>query len=82
MKQIYRKENRLLFSLLVGLAAAALLCGIQWNNSRRNVMAWWGSIYPEFCFSELNYNVTDVEKNMSEQSPKISFWLAKAFERW
>ena len=82
MKCIYRTENRLFFSVVAGLIAATLLCGMLCNSSQRNVMAWWGSIYPEFCFSELNYNGTDVEKNTAEQSPKISFWLAKAFERW
>lgn len=82
MKQIYRTENRLILSLVTGLTVVSLLCGMQWNCPQKNVMAWWGSIYPEFCFSELNYNEENVEKNPSEQMPKISFWLAKAFERW
>ena len=34
------------------------------------VVAWWGSLYPQFCFSQ------------TDQKPKISFWLAKAIERW
>ena len=52
MKQIYKKENRILLSMITGMIVISLLCGIQWRGSQKNVLAWWGSIYPEFCFSE------------------------------
>ena len=51
MKQIYKKENRILLSMITGMIVISLLCGIQWRGSQKNVLAWWGSIYPEFCFS-------------------------------
>ena len=82
MKQIYKKENRILLSMITGMIVISLLCGIQWRGSQKNVLAWWGSIYPEFCFSEWDQYGCDVEKFPSEQRPKISFWLAKAIERW
>lgn len=82
MKQIYKKENRILLSIITGMIVISLLCGIQWRGSQKNILAWWGSIYPEFCFSEWDQYGCDVEKFPSEQRPKISFWLAKAIERW
>ena len=47
MKQIYKKENRILLSMITGMIVISLLCGIQWRGSQKNVLAWWGSIYPE-----------------------------------
>ena len=35
--------------------------------------AWWGSIYPEFCFEK-------VEDDGENKPVKISFWLAKALD--
>ena len=46
MKQIYKKENRILLSMITGVIVISLLCGIQWRGSQKNVLAWWGSIYP------------------------------------
>ena len=80
MKKIYRRQNRLLISIAVGLLLISF--GGIVNTSQKNVMSWWGSIYPEFCFSESDYDNKNIEKITSEQKPKISFWLAKAFERW
>lgn len=82
MKQIYRKGNRILLSLVTGMTVISLLCGRYQGGLQKNVLAWWGSIYPEFCFSEWAQDDCDVEKIPSEQRPKISFWLAKAIERW
>ena len=80
MKKIYRRQNRLLISIAVGLLLISF--GGIVNTSQKNVMSWWGSIYPEFCFSESDYDNKNIEEITSEQKPKISFWLAKAFERW
>ena len=44
MKQIYKKENRILLSMITGMIVISLLCGIQWRGSQKNVLAWWGSI--------------------------------------
>ncbi len=53
-----------------GTACVALLGGAVSGSHTPGVMAWWGSLYPQFCFSQ------------TDQKPKISFWLAKALERW
>lgn len=82
MKKLYKAENRRVFSIIAGLMIVIMLSGPQIFDTQKNVVAWWGSIYPEFCFSELNYEEEGVEKNTSEQGPKISFWLAKALDRW
>lgn len=36
------------------------------------VMAWWGTMYPDFCFSEKPESAHKKGKKV-----KISFWLAK-----
>ena len=81
MKQIYKKkQNSALYDNRNDSHQSAV-----WNTMEgiaENVLAWWGSIYPEFCFSEWDQYGCDVEKFPSEQRPKISFWLAKAIERW
>ena len=33
MKQIYKKENRILLSMITGMIVISLLCGIQWRGS-------------------------------------------------
>lgn len=40
MKQIYKKENRILLSMITGMIVISLLCGIQWRGSRK--MFWHG----------------------------------------
>ncbi len=37
------------------------------------VYAWWGTIYPEFCFEE-------GEEEEETKPVKVSFWLAKALD--
>lgn len=40
MKQIYKKENRILLSMITGMIVISLLCGIQWRGSQK--MFWHG----------------------------------------
>ncbi len=78
MKQIYKKENRILLSMITGMMAViSLLCGIQWRGSQKNVLAWWGTLYPQFCF-EMRISMAAIMKISIKQRPKLSFWLAKA----
>ena len=65
-----RIKHRVQASILAGMLALALLGGSVPGSHTPGVMAWWGSLYPQFCFSQ------------TDQKPKISFWLAKAIERW
>jgi hypothetical protein len=42
-------------------------------------LAWWGTLYPQFCFSEIQGEADDTktaEKNTTS-APKMTFWLAK-----
>ena len=64
------RKHREQASILAGMLALALLGGSVLGSHTPGVMAWWGSLYPQFCFSQ------------TDQKPKISFWLAKALERW
>lgn len=64
------RKHRVQVSILAGMLALALLGGSVAGPHTPGVMAWWGSLYPQFCFSQ------------TDQKPKISFWLAKALERW
>ena len=64
------RKHRVQASILAGMLALALLGGSVPGPHTPGVMAWWGSLYPQFCFSQ------------TDQKPKISFWLAKALERW
>ena len=64
------RKHRVQASILAGMLALALLGSSVAGPHTPGVMAWWGSLYPQFCFSQ------------TDQKPKISFWLAKAFERW
>ena len=64
------RKHRVQASILAGMLALALLGGSVLGSHTPGVMAWWGSLYPQFCFSQ------------TDQKPKISFWLAKALERW
>lgn len=64
------RKYRVQASILAGMLALALLGGSVSGSHTPGVMAWWGSLYPQFCFSQ------------TDQKPKISFWLAKALERW
>lgn len=64
------RKHRVQASILAGMLALALLGGSVPGPHTPGVMAWWGSLYPQFCFSQ------------TDQKTKISFWLAKALERW
>lgn len=64
------RKHRIQASILAGMLVLALLGGSVPGSHTPGVMAWWGSLYPQFCFSQ------------TDQKPKISFWLAKALERW
>lgn len=70
-------KKRFLFSVTVGMMAALIFSGVPQKVENRSIIAWWGTLYPRFCFEE-----TDNYENTVKQPPKLSFWLAKALERW
>lgn len=60
------------------LLTAVILAGSTWErrtagDRQPQFYAWWGTIYPEFCFEKAGDN--------GENKPvKISFWLAQALD--
>ena len=74
-------KKRLLLSVMTGMLAVTLLFGGTKNVEDCSIMAWWGTLYPQFCFERGSQNSANYE-NTVKQPPKLSFWLAKALERW
>ena len=78
-------KKRLLLSVMTGMLAVTLPKGTSTATPGRvedcSIMAWWGTLYPQFCFERGSQNSTNYE-NTVKQPPKLSFWLAKALERW
>ena len=74
-------KKRMFFSVAVGMAVAVIFSGAPKNVEDSGIMAWWGTLYPQFCFERGSQNSTNYE-NTVKQPPKLSFWLAKALERW
>ena len=75
-----RMGTRIKAALLAGLAGVVLVnafpgqirdLAVQHRNQAA-VSAWWGTIYPKFCFA-------DVKKD-GKDSVKISLWLAQALD--
>ncbi len=64
------RKYRVQAAIVAGLLAFRFLEAAVSGRTAPGVVAWWGSLYPQFCFSQ------------TDQKPKISFWLAKAIERW
>ena len=46
------RKHRVQASILAGMLALALLGGSVPGSHTPVVMAWWGSLYPQFCFSQ------------------------------
>lgn len=78
MEHIKTKRHILKRTGWMVLLAAIILAGSTWEKNsaasrQPQVYAWWGTIYPEFCFEK-------VEDNGQNKPVKISFWLAKALD--
>lgn len=74
-KWLQDKKKRLILSAAAGMAVC-MLSGANTADpvaARANApgyMAWWGTLYPKFCFSE---------KGETGEA-KISFWLAELLD--
>ena len=57
------------YHIAAALLTAVLLCpGSENFNKNSNLLAWWGTIYPQFCFMEAPRT-----EERSESRAKISF---------
>lgn len=65
MKKLRTKNARLKIAVLFAVLVMSLP-----GSAGKPVLAWWGTIYPEFCF-------------MGETSgtPRIHFWLIENLEK-
>lgn len=64
------------YHIAAALLTAVLLCpGSENFNKNSNLLAWWGTIYPQFCFME---NPDENEKEAAK--PRIHFWIMETFQ--
>lgn len=64
MRWLKERKYRIWISLAAGLAGIIVMTAVPGDSL---LTAWWGTLYPKFCFSETS----------SGSEVKISFWLAK-----
>lgn len=71
-----------MISALIGGFAAVLAAFAPGLNNAPAPLAWWGTLYPEFCFvrQEKVPDVQEHEDHTCEARVKLSLWLAKAFD--
>ena len=65
MKQIYKKENRILLSMITGMIVISLLCGIQWRGSQKNVLAW-GAVFIRSSVFQNGISMVAMSKNFHQ----------------
>lgn len=73
------RKKRIFISLLAGAAGAVLAAGGFTIPVGTGAAAWWGTMYPEFCFSDSGDREEDGD-GAENNRPRISFWLAKALD--
>lgn len=75
MEWLRNKKHRMLVSLCIGMLSAIMMTGGGKVSEEKGILAWWGTLYPQFCFEEK-------EEGIKEESPrlKISFWLARVLD--
>lgn len=89
-------KKKILLALAVGMVGAAAVntvsqdvqCQIRTQvREARPISAWWGTLYPRFCFAEFPENInkktnenTDKKIDKKTADVKISFWLARVID--
>ena len=79
-KKLRRKLSFVLFVAAVGVLMMRAMPGMsgkiakiaERRQEQTAVTAWWGTIYPKFCFADA--------KKDGKGSVKISLWLAQALD--
>ena len=59
-------KKRLLLSVMTGMLAVTLLFGGTKNVEDCSIMAWWGTLYPQFCFERGSQNSTNYENTVKQ----------------
>ena len=73
MKWIQDWKRRGVLALAVSFMAAFLLNPCE-AEKMPPALAWWGILYPRYCFSETETNGNQGEK------PELSLWVAEALD--
>lgn len=61
------------YHIAAALLTAVLLCpGSENFNKNSNLLAWWGTIYPQFCFME----APRTEEGQKAE-PRFHFWIVE-----
>ena len=61
------------YHIAAALLTAVLLCPCIENfNKTSNLLAWWGTIYPQFCFMEAPRT-----ENGQKVEPRFHFWIVE-----
>ena len=64
------------YHILAAILTGALLSPSFSNyNKTQNILAWWGTIYPQFCFMEM-----PEEDDLQESKPRFHFWIAETIK--
>lgn len=81
MNHIRNKKHRIAISLLTAAAVVLLTASIPNTSGGPGILAWWGTLYPKFCYSQIAPSSEEeaAGRDRSESHVKISFWLAKAW---
>lgn len=80
MEWLKNIRHRLAVSVLAGLLAVSLMQGTAGERCGQEMTAWWGVLYPGFCFSGKQQEAEEEEDDGKPVRIKISFWLAKALD--
>lgn len=80
------KKHRICLSIAAAMAAAGITAAIP-HTEKPDVplMAWWGTLYPKFCFSEVpREEATETAESEMEYPGGVhirtSFWVADFIE--
>ena len=61
------------YHIAAALLTAVLLCpGSENFNKTSNLLAWWGTIYPQLCFMEVPRT-----ENGQKAEPRFHFWIVE-----
>lgn len=81
------KKHRICLSIAAAMAATGITAAVpHMEKPDVPLMAWWGTIYPRFCFSEVTQEEETKEASESEREHpdevqfRTSFWVEDFIE--
>ena len=80
------KKHCICLSIAAAMAATGITAAIpQMEKKDVPLMAWWGTLYPRFCFSEMSQEEAKENEESESGLPdevqiRTSFWVADFIE--